>query len=141
MSQRALVQEFVAAYRAAFEALDVPAIADLFAYPCQITRDAGEIAVTAVPTRQAWVPQIERLVAGYRTIGVRSAEVVALEVTELTPRLAQASVRWRLSDAEGRAIYEFDASYTLARLAQSTRITAIAHNELPRLRAAMERLR
>ena len=68
------------------------------------------------------------------------AEVLALEVAELTPRLVQASVRWRSADAEGRAVYEFDASYTLARLEQSTGITALAHNELSRLRDAIDRL-
>ena len=79
--------------------------------------------------------------AAYRAIGVRSAEVRELRVTELTPRLAQAAVRWGLIDGEGGRLYDFDAAYTLADLGQGMRITAIAHNETPRLRAFLERQR
>ncbi|MDP8957716.1 MAG: hypothetical protein M3N51_00610 [Actinomycetota bacterium] len=60
---------------------------------------------------------------------------------ELTPRLAQAAVQWGLVDQEGGRIYDFDASYTLADLGQGMRITAVAHNEAPRLRASIERER
>jgi hypothetical protein len=138
---RSTIQEFLGAYRTAFEAFDVAAIADLFSYPCQITSGDAEIAVATIPNRQAWVPQIERLVAAYRAIGVWSAEVLMLQVVEFTPRLAQAAVRWGLVDREGGRIYDFDASYTLADLGQGLRITAIAHNETPRLRASIEHLR
>lgn len=139
MVERSKAEEFLKAYRAAFEAFDVGAIADLFSYPCQITSDAGEIDVTLAPTREAWLRQIERLVAAYRAIGVRSAEVLDLRVAELTPRLAQAAVRWRLIGEAGEPLYEFDAAYTLADFGQGLRVTAISHNETPRLRAAVER--
>jgi hypothetical protein len=125
MGKRSKVRDFLDAYRAAFEAFDVSAIADLFSYPCQITADAGEIDVTLVPTREAWLPQIERLVAAYRAMDVRSADLVELRVFELTPRLALAAVRWRLIDREGATLYDFDAAYTLADLGQGMRITAI----------------
>jgi hypothetical protein len=46
-----------------------------------------------------------------------------------------------LFDEQGRPIYDFDASYTLADLGEGMRITAIAHNETPRLRAVIERQR
>ncbi len=70
-------------------------------------------------------------------LGVASAAILDLRVTSFTPRLAQAAVRWGLRDAGGRAIYEFDASYALSDLGAGFRITAIAHNETPRLRAAL----
>ena len=35
-----------------------------------------------VPTRDLWLPQIERLVEAYQSIGVRSAEVIELRVLE-----------------------------------------------------------
>jgi len=139
MSKRSRADQFLDAYRAAFEASDVLAIADLFSYPCQVTSDAGEITVTTVRSREAWLPQIHRLLAAYRAIGVRSAQILELQMIELTPRLAQATVRWGPVDQEGAPIYEFDASYTLADLGEGMRITAIAHNETPRLRAALER--
>jgi hypothetical protein len=139
--ERSTVERFLDAYRAGFEAFDVKAIADLFSYPCQITSDAGEVTVTTVVTREAWLPQLGRLVATYREIGVRTAEVSELHVTELTPLLAQATVDWALLDGEGRSIYDFDASYTLADRGEGLRITAIAHNEVARLRAAVDRQR
>jgi hypothetical protein len=72
---------------------------------------------------------------------VRSAKVLKLQVVELTPRLAQAAVHWGLRDQQSKAIYDFDASYTLADFGQGMRITAIAHNETPRLRTAIDRQR
>ena len=92
-----------------------------------------------VSTRDLWLPQIERLVEAYQSIGVRSAEVVKLQVVELTPRLAQAAITWRLVDGAGQQLYGFDAAYTLADPGTGLRITAIAHNETPRLRAAVAR--
>jgi hypothetical protein len=135
------IQAFLDSYQRAFEAFDAVAIVDQFCYPCQITSDAADITVTIVPTREAWIPQIERLVGTYRAIGVHAAEQVELRLIELTPRLAQAAVRWRLVDRDGRQLYEFDASYTLADFGHGFRIGAIAHNEAPQLNALLERLR
>lgn len=141
MAKHSAVQEFLDAYRTGFEAFDVAAIVDLFSYPCQITGGDEEVTVTAVPSRDAWIPQIERLVAAYQAIDVRSAEVLELQVEELTARLAQATVHWGLEDGDGRRLYDFDATYTLADLGQGWRITAVAHNETSRLRALIERAR
>ncbi len=137
MSERSSVQEFLHTYRIAFEAFDVRAILELFSYPCQITSDGGRISVISVPTRDVWLPQIERLMGAYRSIGVRSAEVLELRTTELTPLLAQADVRWRLVGEDGGALYDFEAAYTLADFGDGVLITAIAHNETPRLRALL----
>jgi hypothetical protein len=131
------VSEFLERYRRAFAAFDAETIADMFAYPCQLTSDESEITVTTVSTREAWLPQVERLVAAYRAIGVHAAEILELQVTELTPELAQAVVHWALVDGAGERIYEFNAAYTLADLSRGLRITAIAHNETPRMRAAI----
>jgi hypothetical protein len=86
-------------------------------------------------------PQIERLVAFYGAIGVQAAEVLGLQVIEFAPRLVQATVHWGLVDEEGGRICDFDASYTLVDLGVGMRISAIAHNETPRLRAALEQQR
>jgi ribosomal protein S17 len=141
MAGDSTIQAFLDSYQRAFEAFDPLAIVEQFCYPCQITSDAGEVTVTVVPTREAWIPQIERLVSTYRAIGVHAAVQVELRSVELTPRLAQATVRWRLVDARGQQLYEFDASYTLADLGQGFRISGIAHNEVPQLNALLERLR
>jgi len=101
----------------------------------------AEVAVTSLPSRDTWAPQLERLVGAYRMIGARSAQVLQLQSIELSERLTQATVRWRLLDGAGRTLYDFDAAYTLADLGRRTRITAIAHNETARLRACVERQR
>lgn len=135
------VRAFLDAYRAAFEAFDVAAIASLFSYPCHITSGAPDVTVTPIPDRDVWVAQVEQLLGAYRAIGVRAAEVLTLHVVELTARLAQGAVRWRLLDESGGPIYDFDASYALADFGEGMRITAVAHNEAPRLLAAIERWR
>ena len=137
MPEPSRTRRFLDAYRAAFEAFDAEAIADLFSHPCRIASDAGEVTVTTVATYEAWVPQVERLVSAYRAIGVRSAAFTELHAIELTSRLAQVTVRWTLADGMGRSIYDFDASYSLADHGNGMRIAAIAHNETLRLRASL----
>lgn len=127
------VREFYESYRSAFEALDPVAIGEFFAFPCQITGDTGGITVQSIPSREQWTPVLEGLVGAYQTIGVKTAEMLDLQVFVLTDRLAQASVRWRLMNGHGQALYDFEASYTLADLGAGLRITAIVHNEGPRL--------
>lgn len=63
MDSHLTVDRHLDAYRAAFEALDPSVIADLFAYPCLIAGAAEVTEVTIVPSREAWLPQLERLVA------------------------------------------------------------------------------
>lgn len=130
--ERAAVTEFLSSYRAAFETFDADAIADLFAFPCHVTGGGAPVGVAIVPSRDAWRPQLERLLDAYRRLDVRTARVVAVETSELGPDLLQAVVRWELLDRKARRIYEFDASYTLADLGEGLRVTAIAHNESPR---------
>lgn len=138
VSGRSNIDEFLESYRQAFTQLNAEAIARLFAYPCQLTSDAGEIEVTVVPTGEAWLPQIERLVAAYQAVGVRAAEIIERRAIELTPQLAQVVVHWALRDAADTPIYDFDAAYTIADLGRGFRIIAIAHNETQRLRAALD---
>jgi hypothetical protein len=138
---RTSIRAFLDAYRAAFEAFDVAVIANLFSYPCQVTSGGPDVAVTTIPSRDVWVPQLEQLVGAYRSIGVRSARVLNFEAVELAPTLAQATVKWELLDEERKPIYDFDACYTVADVGDGLRITAIAHNERPRLQAAIQRHR
>jgi hypothetical protein len=135
------IEDFLDAYRNAFEAFDASAVADLFTYPSQITSDAGERPVTTIAGREAWTAELERLLDTYREIGFHSAEVLDAQVIELSPGLVQATVRWRLLDQAGGRIYDFDASYTLLDVGQGMQLAAIAHNETARLRAAREQTR
>ena len=139
MVERAAVEAFIDRYRTTFESFDVDAITARFAFPCQVTSDGGAVTVTAAPNEEAWRPGIERIVGAYRLLGVRSATVAELRVVDVTHRVGHAVVRWTLTDATGATVYDFHASYTLADLGDGLRIAAIAHDETPRLLAAVAR--
>lgn len=135
------VNAFFDSYRAAFERMDAAAIADHFAYPSHIASDTGEVMLMPVAARDPWIDQVEHLLGMYRSIGVAAARIRELRPTELSPGLVQAVVRWELLDGAGRALYDFVALYTLARVEGRLRIAAIAHNEIPRYREALARAR
>lgn len=137
----ARVAGFLASYVAAFERYDPDAIADHFAYPVQVTGDADEVTPVTVPAKDAWVVRLGELLGAYRSLGVATARVLDLSTTGLSPRLVVADVDWSLDDRAGATIYTFDSVYTLAQVGDGLRIVAIAHNETPRLRAAIGRLR
>ena len=137
MSYFVAVQEFLQSYRTAFERADASEIARHFAYPSHVTSDAEDIGLNAVASAEEWARQLEQLLAAYARMGVATAGVVELAVTELSPRLYHAVVGWTLNDAAGRLLYGFDATYTLANIDSALRITALAHNEIPRLRACL----
>jgi hypothetical protein len=132
---------FIDGYRRTFETFDVDAICAAFAFPVQVVGDAGEVGVVVVPAIEAWRPQIERIVGAYRLLGVASSAVESLEVTEVTPRIAHATVHWGLRDGGGGPVYAFTASYTLVETADGPRIVSIAHDESPTLAAAVARAR
>jgi hypothetical protein len=127
-------------YRLAFERLDAPAIAEHFAYPCHITSDTGQIVLIPVAAQPEWTAQIEQLLDMYRAIGFRSASVLNLTLTELSPRLVQALVHWALFGDDAVLLYDFQALYTLATINTTLRISTIAHNELVRYREYAVRL-
>ncbi len=129
------VTAFFNSYRAAFERFDAPAVAGHFVYPCHVTQEGDQIRLIPVATKPEWTGMLEQLLAMYRSIGVTSAHMLDLKTIELSPRLMLASLHWALHDATGRPLYDFDALYTLAEIEGGLRITALAHNELPRYHA------
>lgn len=131
------VAAFLDGYQQTFQGFDADAIADLFHFPCQVTGDGEPATVASVPSREVWLGVLDRVLGGYRAVGVHTAERIETRVAQLSDHVAQATVRWRLMDERHHLIYEFDASYTLADLGRGTRITAIAHNETPRLMRAV----
>lgn len=141
MPDRAAAEAFVDAYRRTFETFDVAAIAACYAFPVQVVGEADGVSVASVPSADAWVPQVERIVGAYRLLGVAGATVARLDVDEVTPGIAHATVTWSLRTAAGDGVYDFTASYTLADLPEGTRIVAVAHDETPKLLAAVARAR
>jgi hypothetical protein len=137
MADRAAVEAFIDGYRRTFETFDVAAIAASFAFPLHVTGEAETVALTVVPDQDHWTPAIARIVGAYRILGVAHAAVRSLTVAEVTARIAQANVHWDLRRADGTAVYDFHSSYTVAATPDGLRITAIAHDEGPRLAAAL----
>jgi len=137
MADRAAVEAFIDGYRQTFESFDVAAIAGCFAFPLHVTGEAHDVSLTGVPAAEHWQPAIERIVGAYRTLGVAHAKVRSLEVVEVTARIAHANVHWDLRRADDHPVYDFHASYTVAQTPDGLRITAIAHDEGPRMASAM----
>jgi hypothetical protein len=131
------VQMFFDSYRAAFERREAAAIAEHFRFPLHVTGDAGEVTAVSVPSLEAWIPQLERLLGAYTQLDVRTARMAETHTRRLSPRLAQTAVHWALENSAGKVVYEFDASYTLAASGGALKITAITHNEQLRAREAM----
>jgi len=137
----AQINAFFYSYRTAFEHQDATAIADHFAYPGHVTSDAGEIALVPITSRQEWIGKLEQLLGMYRAIGVSTAQVLDLTLTEISPRLLQAHIHWALHTAADERLYDFEAIYTVAHTSGAFHITALAHNELPQYQACFARLK
>jgi hypothetical protein len=82
---------------------------------------------------------VDHVLLLHRQIGYRSGQLLALDITELSPRLTGMMIRSRMRDENGRPLYEFQGFYSLARTDAGCRILAISHNQLPRLLACAGR--
>jgi hypothetical protein len=127
------VQAFFQTYCAAFEALDVEAIADCVAYPSHVVSDGDEVGLIAIANRQECLATMGRVVELHRQLGGPSGRIHDLTILELSPRLVQASLRMDVRDRASNHLYDFQATYSLARSSDAWRIAAISHNQIPRL--------
>jgi crotonobetainyl-CoA:carnitine CoA-transferase CaiB-like acyl-CoA transferase len=125
------VKAFFQAYCAAFQALDVEAIANCVAYPSHIVSDGNEVTLIAIANRQQCLVTMSRVVELHRQLGAPSGRVHDLSILELSPRLVQASLRMEVLDRASNHLYDFQATYSLARFSGAWRIVAIAHNQIP----------
>lgn len=137
---RTTVTEFFDSYRVAFACADAAAIVDHFAFPCHVTTEAREIALTVLGTRADGERTVGQILDMYRKVGVSSARVVDLAASEISPRLAQVMVHWALENGAGVNLYAFEAGYTLVAIDGALRISAIAHNEIQRYREYFARV-
>jgi len=127
------VRAFFQTYTAAFEALDVEAIADCVAYPSHIVSDDEEVVLIAMADRQQCLAAMDKVVTLHRKLGAPAGRIHDLSITELSPRLVQASLRMEVLDKTSSFLYDFQAIYSLAKFSGGWRIVAIAHNQIPRL--------
>ena len=109
-------ETFLHSYREACERFDALAIVDHFVLPCHVTSDTGASVL-------------------------RSARIVSMSESALSPRVKQAQMRWALQDATAGVLYNFYALYTLVLTGGNLQIVAIAHDEIPQYRECVARLR
>ena len=124
-------------YRDAFVRGDVDALVDCFAFPLQVASVVGDEVTVSVAVAEEWPGVLEGLLGAYRRLEVTDAVTRTLTVDEPVRGVAFVRVHWELQRAGGEPIYDFTALYTMARTDGRLRIVAIAHDELPRLHAAL----
>lgn len=129
------VMEFLGSYRKAFENYDTDAVLNHFVFPCTILGDAEKIIPSLLQTKEELRVGVDYVQSLHRQIGYSSGELLLLDITELSPRLTGVMIRSRMLGVNGRPLYEFQGFYSLARTDAGCRITAISHNQIPRLLA------
>jgi len=125
-------------YRSAFVHRDIEALLDCFAFPVQIVGIVGSSASVFLASKDEWRGSIQNLLNGYERLGVTNAVPLSLDVSEPLRGTAIVTLHWQLQRTDGSQVYDFRAAYTLAWIGGNPRIVAIAHDELPKLRAASE---
>jgi hypothetical protein len=76
---------------------------------------------------------MSRVVVLHRQLGAPSGRIHGLSIIALSPRLVQASLTMDVLDGTSSLLYDFQASYSLAKFSGAWRIVAIVHNQMPRL--------
>jgi hypothetical protein len=130
-------QELIEQYRDAFTSGDLERLLGFFRFPLQVVSVADGASVS-VAQADEWARVIARLLHTYEQLGVLSAAPLALDVSQPMDAVAVVHVHWDLRGEGERPIYDFTAVYTLVAAAGGLRIVAIAHDELPKLNAAMK---
>ncbi|HYD52028.1 MAG TPA: hypothetical protein VEA99_05350 [Gemmatimonadaceae bacterium] len=131
---------FLDSYRAAFERRDIDGIVDLFTFPCHVTGDGEPASLEIASSREDFRPIIQRILDAYERIGLKSPTIESVWTDTISPRLAVVRVGWHLRNADEATLYEFTSVYTLAEVEGRLRVSAVAHDELPKLRAALRRV-
>lgn len=130
--------EFLKLYRAAFTQADLSALVDCFVFPLQVVSVADGEASSSVAYVEEWPGVLERLLGAYKRLGVTDCVPLAVEITDPMDAVAVMRVHWALQRAGREPVYDFIAVYTLAFAAGRLRIVALAHDELPKMRAALQ---
>jgi hypothetical protein len=133
------VMDFLGSYRKAFESYDTDTILNHYVFPCTIISDAEKITPSFLQTREELRAGVDHVLSLHRQIGYRSGQLLALEITDLSPRLTGMMMRSRMRGENERPLYEFQGFYSLARTDAGCRILAISHNQIPRLLACAGR--
>ena len=123
-------------YRSAFLRADLTALVNCFDFPLQVASiDGDEVSVTVAGSEE-WPEVLKGLLELYRRLGVADVAMLAVDISQPLDPVAIARVHWDLQRTDGTSVYDFTAVYTLVRTDGRRKIIAVAHDELPRIRAA-----
>lgn len=131
-------QQLMEQYRAAFMRADVRALVDCFTFPLQVVTVTDGEASPSVADGEEWPGVIDSLLGAYKRLGVTDCVPLATEIIEPIDAVAVVRVNWALLREDSEPVYDFTAVYTLAQVAGRLRIVALAHDELPKMRAALQ---
>ena len=135
MTDRA--EEFFQSYIEVFEKFDAEGIADHFTFPLHVTGESDPVDVRSVASREEWLETLQTLLELYKGFGVATAEVLDTTTTVISDRVLQVARHWSVRSGSGEEIYDFNGIYTLVDKDGGLRITAIVHDELPKIVAKL----
>ena len=101
---------FFARYAERYMAGHAEAVADLCEVPFLAVRSGTAFHL---PDRQAVVGHLAHNMAGYRSAGAASADIVAIDVQEQGTEAVLATVHWHVRAADGTVLRDFRTSYQL----------------------------
>jgi len=113
------IEDFLEAYRAAFDRLDGEAIADLYAVPSGLL--AGR-AYVHWARREEIVANLSALCAIYARDGYAGARREGFEVVPLGADSVLTNVSWRLERSHGGLPHRFRTAYNLVRSTDGWRV-------------------
>jgi hypothetical protein len=122
-------------YRNAFLRADLDALVNCFGFPLQVANIDGDQVSVWVASSHDWPEVLRGLLELYGRLGVADAAMLAVEISQPLDAVAIARVHWDLQRIDGTSVYDFIAVYMLLRTDGARKIIAIAHDELPKIRA------
>ena len=131
------LQTFFSDYRTTFARLDREALLPYFALPLHVVSATNEAPSVSTFDAGEWPAVFDGLLGAYRVLGVADAEPLQLDVTQISADVLSAHVHWELRRGDGSVVYDFTAVYTVVEQDGALRICGIAHDELPKLEAAL----
>jgi hypothetical protein len=131
-------QQLMEQYRAAFVRADVGDLVDCFSFPLQVLTISDGESSPSIADGEEWPGVLDRLLGAYKRLGVTDCVPLATEIIEPIDAVAVVRVNWALLREDREPVYDFTAVYTLALVAGRLRIVALAHDELPKMRAALQ---
>ncbi len=128
-----LAQQVLEEYRNAFRRGDLNALVSCFGFPLQVASVTGDEVSVTVAGSEDWPGVLQGVLDLYRRLDVAEAVMLAVEISQPLDPVAMIRVHWQLERLDGTSVYDFTAVYTLAQVAGSLKIIAIAHDELSRM--------